>query len=365
MLKLTPNQALAMKTQINPQLATTQSVYIPLKKIFAPTMKARAWINPERVKEIAISAAAHGILQPILVSPLKNDTYELVYGQHRIEALKYITEHNLDITYSGYFPLDAIKAEIKELSPSERLEIALLENENREDQNPIDKATGILNLIKLELNCDEPYARACVCRLYGKAIGRSVTEVYQPSRLKRIVERNAKVKTSHDKRLTEAELEAVQAILDRFNLEVTHFYNSYLPLLSYCPDVVKAVQLGKIAYSKAGIINQVKDDNYRKGLIEATRVRNFNRESLLKMKQIKDPQNGLALLARIEKEDLSNKQIEAIVHEYLPKKETNPIKTEYTKAIALLKKNNDIWSDRRKMKKLEKIVEEIKKLAVS
>ena len=336
-------------------------VYIPLEKIWSPKLKARAWINPERVKEIAISASAHSILQPILVSPLDNGNYELVYGQHRIAALKYIKEHNLDITYNGYFPLDAIKAEVKKLSPSERLEIALLENENREDQNPIDKTIGILNLIKLELDCDEVYARACIQHLHFKATG-----LAKGVDMSRVARTSATVLNKRYKQAPpEDELEATIAILERFNLEVTTFYNFYLPLLSYCPDVVEAVREGKIAYPKAGVINQVKDDSYRKALIEATQQRSLSRDVLLKMKKIKDPEKGFALLARIQKQNLTNKQIEAIVHEYLPEKETNIIKTEYTKAISLLKKNNDIWSDRKKLKKLEKIVAEIKKLAAS
>ena len=336
-------------------------VYIPLKKIFSPKIKAREWISPERVKEIAISASAHGIFQPILLTPLGNGNYELVYGRHRIAAIEYIKKHNLDITYSGYLPLDAIKAEIKELTPSERLEIALLENEAREDQNPIDKTMGILNLIMLELECDEVYARACVQDLMFKARG-----IAKGVNMNRVAKASASVLFNKhgEAKISETEAEATYAILQRFNLTVTSFYNHYLPLLNCCPDVIEAVRKGKIEYPKAGVINQVRDDNYRKALIEGTHQRRFSREVLVKMKKL-EPQKGFELLARIEKENLTNKQIEALAESYLPKKEINLVKNEYTKAIAMLKKNNDIWNDRKKLKKLEAIVEQIKELAAS
>ena len=170
-------------TKINPEQEITKEEfhYVPLTSIFAPKIKAREWVNPERVKEIAISASAHGILQPILLSPISDqkDRYYLVYGQHRIEALKYIKKHQHDITNQGYFPLDAIKAEIRILTPAQRLEIALLENENREDQNPIDKTIGIMNLIKMELTdifqsegldceCDDEYVRIVLQRIVAR-----------------------------------------------------------------------------------------------------------------------------------------------------------------------------------------------------
>lgn len=360
--KFLPQKDFIMAKDFQTSFTTEQTVYIPLKNIWSPKLKARAWINPERVKEIAISASAHGILQPILVSPLKNGNYELVYGQHRIEALKYIKEHNLDVTYNGHFPLDAIKAEVKKLSPSERLEIALLENENREDQNPIDKTLGILNLIKLELDCDETYAKSCLWQLFEEKdtlppknnLNKPVLEAKTGFR-----------KKIFGQKLPTAHTEATAAILERFNIEAPSFCTAYLPLLNLHPDVIEAIQLGKIAYSKGAVINQVQDDNYRKALMKATQERNISREALQKMKRIKDTQQGLALLARIQKENLKNKEIEAIVHEYMPQKEINVVKNEYTKAISLLKKNNDIWSDRKKLKRLERIVAEIKELAVT
>ena len=89
------------KTKVR-KLEKGEYSYVPLNKIFSPKIKAREWVNPERVKEIAESAIAHGILQPILVSPIPNkpDCYYLVYGQHRMAAIKYIKENNLDIVLS-------------------------------------------------------------------------------------------------------------------------------------------------------------------------------------------------------------------------------------------------------------------------
>ena len=115
---------------------------MPIAKIVYPQIKARTWINPVKVESISKSAKVHGILQPILVVPLDEGKYELVYGQNRIEALKQLGQ-------------EQIKAISKNLTQSERLEIALIENLQREDQNPIDETLGILNLAMLKLDCDE------------------------------------------------------------------------------------------------------------------------------------------------------------------------------------------------------------------
>ena len=208
------NQEQKAKLATLPTVEQEQIIEVPLTKIVYPKIKARAWINPVKVESISKSAKVHGILQPILVVPLDDGNYELVYGQHRIEAIKLLGQ-------------EKIKAISKNLTRSERLEIALIENLQREDQNPIDETLGILNLAMIKLNCDESTARSCFNAFFYEQIGR---------------EKNTRVSTGAN--TTQEQLLVVKIILERFNITVKTFITHKLPLLECHDEIIQAIREG-------------------------------------------------------------------------------------------------------------------------
>ena len=104
----------------------------------------RKTFDIESLNELAKSIKEYGVVQPIIVKKSIKG-YELVAGERRTKAAK----------IAG---LKKIPAIIKDFDDQEMMEIALVENIQREDLNPIDEATSINNIIKLRGYTQEEFA---------------------------------------------------------------------------------------------------------------------------------------------------------------------------------------------------------------
>jgi len=107
--------------------------YIPISEISASKDQPRKNFKPEELEELAESIKTHGILQPILVAEKGDGGYELIAGERRLRASK----------IAGLATIPAI---IKNLADQEKVEIALVENIQREDLNPIEEAFAYARL---------------------------------------------------------------------------------------------------------------------------------------------------------------------------------------------------------------------------
>jgi len=87
----------------------------------------RMVFEPQALEELASSIREHGVLQPILVRPLGPNTYQIVAGERRWRA-------------SRLAGLESIPALIEEIDDDTALEIAIIENLQREDLTPLDEA---------------------------------------------------------------------------------------------------------------------------------------------------------------------------------------------------------------------------------
>lgn len=94
----------------------------------------RKFFNEEALKELSDSIKQHGIVQPLVVAKQK-DYYEIIAGERRWRAAK----------MAG---LKEVPVVIKDYSPQEVMEVALIENIQREDLNPVEEAKAYQNLIK-------------------------------------------------------------------------------------------------------------------------------------------------------------------------------------------------------------------------
>ena len=106
---------------------------IPMHLIDRNMDQPRQEFDKEKLEELAASIKVHGVLQPILLTQ-KDGRYLLVAGERRWRASK----------IAGLTEIPAI---IKTLSPIEIAQIALIENLQRDDLNPIEEAKGIKNLM--------------------------------------------------------------------------------------------------------------------------------------------------------------------------------------------------------------------------
>lgn len=109
---------------------------IDIDMIVANPNQPRKEFAPEALKDLSESIRSKGVLQPILVRPVagRRDRFELVAGERRLRASK----------LAG---LGEIPALIKEMTDLESMAIALIENLQREDLNPIEEAKGYQELI--------------------------------------------------------------------------------------------------------------------------------------------------------------------------------------------------------------------------
>ena len=89
----------------------------------------RKIFDEKALSELADSISQHGVLQPLVVRPLTNGGYQLVAGERRWRAAR----------IAG---LSEVPVIIKELTDEETIEIAMIENLQREDLNPLEEALG-------------------------------------------------------------------------------------------------------------------------------------------------------------------------------------------------------------------------------
>lgn len=91
--------------------------------------------DEQALSELADSISKHGLIQPIVVRPTAGGAYQIVAGERRWRACR----------IAG---LDTVPVVIKEVSDREYAEIALIENLQREDLNPVEEALGYRSLIE-------------------------------------------------------------------------------------------------------------------------------------------------------------------------------------------------------------------------
>jgi ParB family chromosome partitioning protein len=108
---------------------------IGIGQIVAGEFQPRHQFNDKSIEELAQSIGQHGLLQPILVRPKPGEpgTYEIVAGERRWRAAQKAQLHEVPVI-------------IRDLDDTTTLEIALIENLQREDLNPIDEARALAQL---------------------------------------------------------------------------------------------------------------------------------------------------------------------------------------------------------------------------
>ena len=113
--------------------STTGSSEIPLARIRENPRQPRLRMNDEALATLAESIRQHGVIQPILVTETI-DGYQLVAGERRVRAARIVG-------------LERVPAIVRQLADQQQLELALVENLQREDLDPIESARAYRQLI--------------------------------------------------------------------------------------------------------------------------------------------------------------------------------------------------------------------------
>jgi ParB family chromosome partitioning protein len=106
---------------------------LPVDIIQSGKYQPRREIEPESLRELADSIIAQGLMQPIVVRPISDQKYEIIAGERRWRATQ----------LAG---LDVIPAVIRDVSDQAAIAMALIENIQREDLNPIEEAASLQRL---------------------------------------------------------------------------------------------------------------------------------------------------------------------------------------------------------------------------
>lgn len=150
------------------EIADSDSIkMIKIRDIEPNKNQPRKTFDKEKLEILSSSIAAHGIVQPILVKPNINGTYMIVAGERRWRAAKLAK-------------IKEVPCVIRELDEPAVMEIALIENLQREDLNPIEEAEGYRRLMETcELTQEE----------VAEKVGRSRSAVANSLRLNNLSER--------------------------------------------------------------------------------------------------------------------------------------------------------------------------------
>ncbi len=138
---------------------------IKIDEIISNRFQPRHYFEEDKLKDLVNSIAEHGVIQPVIVRK-GNTGYELIAGERRYMAAKRLG-------------LNEIPALIKNVDDQKSLEIALIENIQRDDLNPIEEAKGYQTLCKeFKLSQD----------VVAKKVGRSRTSITNSIRLLKLPE---------------------------------------------------------------------------------------------------------------------------------------------------------------------------------
>jgi ParB family chromosome partitioning protein len=222
----------------------TPASTISLSKIVLPGYQPRRYFDPEAMQSLVESVQQDGILQAILVRPLKGQ-YELIAGERRYHAAKTVG-------------LTEIPALVRDLSDVKVHQYRLTENLQREDLNPLEEMEGVLAFLQLKLDRDQE----SVISLFN-----------QLANAKRGFTDNVVRKEEQDL------IEGIFNQVGRFSVE--SFRTHRLPLLKMPEEIKEALRKGQIHYTNAKEITKLKETSARKQLLEASI------EQKLSLKQIR------------------------------------------------------------------------------
>ncbi|MBD2431983.1 MULTISPECIES: ParB/RepB/Spo0J family partition protein [Fischerella] len=274
---------------------------VALSAITLPAQQPRRYFDPLKMEHLIQSVKAHGILENLLIRPIQGQPgqYELVAGERRYRAAQAVGLVEVPVT-------------IRELTDSEAITTALVENLQREDLNPVEETEGILQLVALRLESTQDEVTALLYRMIND-ISRMTNNV-----------------------ISQPEAESIKAIFTELGLMGWEsFVSNRLPLLKLPTDILEALRSGQIAYTKARALARLQDEDTRKQLLEDAIAYNLSLSEI--KRKIKE----------IEQQPKSA--------------ETPSIKDLADETFRRLKKSQ-VWDDPKKKAKVEKLLAQLNAL---
>lgn len=275
----------------------TAEQFLSLDQIRLPAQQPRRYFSAQAMERLVASIHEHGILQPLLVRPLQSGFYELIAGERRYRAAQELQ-------------LEKIPVVIRELNDQDAVQVALLENLQREDLNPIEETEAILQLLAIRLDCSIEEVASLLNHVAN--LQKQGTEI-----------------TNNVVRSQWQTIEHVFNVIGR--LTPDSFRSHRLPLLNLPEDVLQVLRQGQIEYTKARMIAQLKAPEMRSQLLEEAVQSNLS---------VRDIKQRLQTVR-------------------LAKKPASPTLPHQLREVYQKVKQAKVWEDPKKAKVLEKLLAQL------
>jgi ParB family transcriptional regulator, chromosome partitioning protein len=268
-----------------PEAIVAQST-VAISQITLPSKQPRRYFDPDRMAQLVQSVQEHGILEPLLV---------------RLRAAQEIG-------------LEEVPIVAREFTDRQALQVALIENLQREDLNPVEETEAVMELLALALEVEQPEVVAILNQVANAQ--------------KRGLELTENVFRQHE------QIEELLKGIGRFTAQ--SFRSSRLPLLNLPEDVLETLRQGKLEYTKARAIAQVKDEPQRKKLLKQSVSKGLSlteiKGQVAELKVADVPDDGT--VSFVDRFDLLYRQVKKV----------------------------KLWDDPKKLRKLEKMLADLEGL---
>ncbi|WP_243146958.1 ParB/RepB/Spo0J family partition protein [Scytonema sp. UIC 10036] len=275
---------------------------------FVPDRKPlRHYYDPQELQEWAFSdIKLNGILSPLWVRhhPSVPGQYELVAGLRRLKA-------------AVILGLDAVPVKVFNWDDLSAFHAAISSNTNRQNFSALEELDNTLRLLEIKLEYDTEEVVSFLYRMNNATKGNTNQNV-----------------------LVSKEAELVQQVFDSLGrITWQSFVTTRLPLCKKPVEILNAIRLGKIQYTKGIVIAGVKDETHRQNLLEDAI------SDSLSLSEIKQRVKALNDLLKAPAEPVSLKQ-------------------RLTNTVQMAKKNQMLWSDKHKTKQLEQLLNQLEAIVM-
>lgn len=268
---------------------------ISIDEIILPKSQVRQYFDSEKLEQLAESIRLHGVLEPLLLTPQK----KLISGERRLRASKIAN-------------LTQVPVKILDVSESEAKTLAIVENLQREDLNPVEETEGILELLEIKLERERDDVISLLYRM-NKA----------------------------DDNVIISDTEVVENTFKSLGkLKWESFVINRLRLLNLPESILKAIKQGEIEYTKGIAIARIKDSEFRDQLLQETIADNLS---------LSDLKNKVAQFKGNSSTDYSQLTTEELIKD---------LRQSYQK----LSRNKRVWSNQKNRKKIEALLKQFKSL---
>ena len=226
-----------------------------ITKLSIDSLKAAPWntrkfFDQKELQKLAYDLQKNGQIQPLVVRP-SHESFEIVVGERRYRAAK----------LAG---INEVKVDIRNLTDNEAQFLSLSENLQRQDLNVFEEVLGYLQLLLLLLENEEAF-------LSFKE--KSEEEIDTVARMLKRYNNELSSRIPREKHIIKGSVleERINEVLNsQSSPSPQSFTNNKLPILDLPEDILNVLKTGKVEYTKAKVIANLKDSVQRQSLLSDT-----------------------------------------------------------------------------------------------